>query len=49
MYNPATGKAIGEVYDLGAEDVNLAADAAFNAFKDWSKITAKVRIYRTSI
>ena len=49
MYNPATGKAIGEVYDLGAEDVNLAADAAFNAFKEWSNITAKVRIYRTSI
>lgn len=39
--NPATGKCIGTVPDLGACQTNEAIDAAHAAFPSWAKKSAK--------
>ncbi|XP_050433262.1 succinate-semialdehyde dehydrogenase, mitochondrial [Adelges cooleyi] len=43
VINPATGKAIATVPDLDASDVQVAINAANDAFKTWKKTTAKER------
>src|SRR5436190_7849860 len=40
---PATGKPYSQVADSGKEDVDLAVEAAENAFADWSKKPAAER------
>lgn len=42
VLNPATGEVIGEVPDMDLQDVQVAIEAAHNAFPSWSSITAKV-------
>ena len=42
VYNPANGAEIGEMSDLTADDTKPAVDAAYEAFKTWSKTPAKV-------
>ncbi|GAB1600248.1 succinate-semialdehyde dehydrogenase, mitochondrial-like [Argonauta hians] len=41
--NPANGKFIGKVPDIGPEDTNKAIDAAHKAFYSWKKTTARER------
>lgn len=41
--NPSTGDIIGDVADCNSEDVQLAIDAATEAFKTWGSTTAKER------
>ncbi|CAG8470983.1 6461_t:CDS:2 [Paraglomus occultum] len=43
VIDPATEQEIGKVPEMNAEDVKTAADLANEAFKDWSKQTAKRR------
>lgn len=43
VFNPATGKIIATVPDLDALDVQVAINAANDAFKIWKKTTAKER------
>ena len=43
VFNPATGEKIGDVADGGAQDTNTAIEAAYNAFRSWSKKTAYQR------
>lgn len=40
VFNPANGKKIGSVPNGGKEEAKQAIDAAYNAFKTWSKLTA---------
>ncbi|CUA78005.1 hypothetical protein RSOLAG22IIIB_12974 [Rhizoctonia solani] len=42
--NPATGEVLGTVPELGVEDTKKAIEVADEAFKTWSKTTAKVFI-----
>ena len=42
--NPATGKVIASVPNMGAEDAENAIQVAFRAFQAWREVTAKVRI-----
>ncbi len=41
--NPANGEKIAEVSSANAEDVELAVSAAYRAFLQWRKLTARVR------
>ncbi|KAI0638700.1 succinate-semialdehyde dehydrogenase, partial [Trametes polyzona] len=41
--NPATAEELGTVPEMGLEETKEAIDAAANAFKTWSKTTAKQR------
>ncbi|HHB83608.1 MAG TPA: NAD-dependent succinate-semialdehyde dehydrogenase [Devosia sp.] len=41
--NPATGKTIASVSDLGVKDVSKAIDAAYDAKKGWAALTGKER------
>ncbi len=41
--NPATGKNIASVSDLGVKDVSKAIDAAYEAKKGWAALTGKER------
>lgn len=43
VYNPATGQVVAEVPVMGAEETGQAIAAAHEAFKTWSKTTAKER------
>ena len=43
VFNPSSQALIGEVPDLDISDVQIAIDAAANAFVKWSKLTAKER------
>ncbi|GAK66990.1 succinate-semialdehyde dehydrogenase [Moesziomyces antarcticus] len=43
VFNKATGAEIGQVPDMGAKETAAAIDAAEQAFKSWSKTTAKHR------
>ena len=43
VFNPATGEQIAEVADGGAEQANMAIDAAFNALSSWSVTTPHFR------
>ena len=43
VLNPATGKLVGKVSDLNADDTAKAIKAAHCALKDWSAKTAKAR------
>ncbi|MCG6911481.1 MAG: NAD-dependent succinate-semialdehyde dehydrogenase [Deltaproteobacteria bacterium] len=43
VFNPATGKKIGEVADGGTEETIAAIEAAHTAFPSWSKTTAYQR------
>jgi succinate-semialdehyde dehydrogenase/glutarate-semialdehyde dehydrogenase len=43
VINPATGEAVGSIPVGGREDVAACIDAAAEAFKSWSKITAMER------
>ncbi|MDO9109721.1 MAG: aldehyde dehydrogenase family protein, partial [Desulfatirhabdiaceae bacterium] len=40
VFNPATGQQIASVPDGGAQDTEMAIDAAAKAFKNWSVLTA---------
>ena len=40
--DPATEEELGTVPEMGLEETKEAIDAAANAFKTWSKTTAKV-------
>ncbi len=42
-YNPSRGVVYGQIPDSDAEDVNLAIQAAKNAFPNWSQLTAEAR------
>ena len=42
-YNPATGKIYSMLADSQKDDVEIAYQAANNAFKDWSKTTPEIR------
>src|SRR6476619_2469717 len=44
--NPATGQPIGEVPDMGAEEVRAAVDAARRAQQDWAKFPVAERSRR---
>jgi acyl-CoA reductase-like NAD-dependent aldehyde dehydrogenase len=44
--DPATGQEIGKVPEMGASETRRAIDAAAEAFKAWSKTTAKVYILK---
>lgn len=41
--NPATGRAVGTVPRLGANEVREAVEAADRAFSDWAALTAAER------
>ncbi len=41
--NPATGRVLGRVPDMGADETRQAIEAAHNAFPAWAKKTAKER------
>ena len=43
IVNPATGQVIAEVSDCGAQETEVAIEQAAEAFKAWSKTTAKHR------
>ncbi|KIM29643.1 hypothetical protein M408DRAFT_328857 [Serendipita vermifera MAFF 305830] len=43
VQNPANGKELGQVADMGVDDTKRAIDAASNALPAWSKTTAKER------
>lgn len=43
--NPASGKLLGSVPDMGASETNAAIDAAQTAFPAWSRKTAKERAH----
>ncbi|MDO9109966.1 MAG: aldehyde dehydrogenase family protein, partial [Desulfatirhabdiaceae bacterium] len=43
VFNPATGQHIASVPDGGAQETEMAIDAAANAFKSWSVLTAYQR------
>ncbi|MEL7519800.1 MAG: aldehyde dehydrogenase family protein, partial [Pseudomonadota bacterium] len=43
VFNPATGKKIADVTDLGVEDVSLAIDGAYDAKAAWAAKTGKER------
>jgi len=43
VFNKATGAEIGQVPDMGAKETTAAINAAEQAFKSWSKTTAKHR------
>jgi acyl-CoA reductase-like NAD-dependent aldehyde dehydrogenase len=42
--DPATGKEIGKVPDMGVEETREAIKHADVAFKSWTKTTAKARL-----
>ena len=42
--NPSTGKIIGNVPDMNAEDAEAAIQNSYETFQSWKKTTAKVRI-----
>lgn len=46
VLNPATGELIADVQNAGAEETNLAIDAANRALPAWRKLTAKERSQR---
>ena len=46
VLNPATGELIADVQKAGAEETNLAIDAANRALPAWRKLTAKERSQR---
>ena len=41
--DPSTAEELGQVADIGLDQTKEAINAASNAFKTWSKTTAKVR------
>lgn len=41
--NPANGKVLGQVPDMGTEDTEYAIKVAHDAFKTWEFTTAKVK------
>lgn len=43
VFNPATTKKIGSVYEAGVEDVDAAVSAASRAFDSWSELPAAER------
>ncbi|WP_106766175.1 NAD-dependent succinate-semialdehyde dehydrogenase [Paenibacillus faecalis] len=43
VVNPATGEKLGTVSKGGQKEAAMAVDAAFNAFSDWSGLTAEER------
>src|SRR4051812_19717660 len=43
VINPSTGQLIVTVPNGGAKEASLAVDAAFEAFQDWSRLTAYER------
>lgn len=43
VHNPVDGKKVGEVYQVGSEETKQAIQAAKEAFKQWSKLTADAR------
>ncbi|MEI4482552.1 MULTISPECIES: NAD-dependent succinate-semialdehyde dehydrogenase [unclassified Phyllobacterium] len=45
VLDPATGRKIAAVPDLGLDEVNQAIDAAHRAQKPWAKVTAKQRAF----
>mgnify|MGYP003365118725 FL=1 len=46
VFNPATGERLAEVQQAGAEETQLAIDAAHRALPAWRKLTAKERSQR---
>lgn len=42
--NPATGAVLGTVPNCGADETNLAIEAATNAFKEWSRSNLSFRV-----
>jgi hypothetical protein len=44
VVDPATNKVLGEVPDANLDDLNIAVNAASDAFKIWSAYTAEVTI-----
>ncbi|MGE7983472.1 NAD-dependent succinate-semialdehyde dehydrogenase [Solibacillus sp. NPDC093137] len=43
VLNPVDGQKVGEVFQVGSEETKEAIDAASEAFKQWSKLTADTR------
>ena len=43
VLNPVDGQKVGEVFQVGSEETIEAIDAASEAFKQWSKLTADTR------
>lgn len=43
LFNPATTKSIGSVYEAGVDDVDIAVKAAGDAFESWSELPASER------
>ena len=43
VYNPADGSLVGEVPDMGIDEVRAAIDRTCEAFKPWSRRLAKER------
>lgn len=43
VLNPVDGQKVGEVFQVGSEETKEAIDAATEAFKQWSKLTADTR------
>ena len=43
VHNPGNGEKVGEVYQVGSEETKEAIQAASEAFKQWSKLTAETR------
>ncbi|CAG9978643.1 unnamed protein product [Clonostachys byssicola] len=43
MINPATTEKLGDVYEAGADDVDIAVAAASQDFESWSELPAATR------
>lgn len=43
IFNPASTKKIGSVYEAGVDDVDAAVEAASKAFESWSELPAAER------
>ena len=46
--DPATNKLLGAVPDSNVDDLNVAVDAAAQAFKTWSAFTAEVLFFNST-
>ena len=46
--DPATSKLLGAVPDSNVDDLNVAVDAAAQAFKTWSAFTAEVLFFNST-
>lgn len=47
--DPATGEVLGTIPEMALTETKQAIDAAAEAFKAWSKTTAKVRLLNHSV